>query len=474
MADTAMRRRRSRYRLFPHWFTRKRVLALIVVATVAVGGTFGARVAIELAKLTRTNPFDAALSAIGGGGNSTVGRQVKSLQRINIALYGYGGPPHDGPYLSDSIMVVSIQPQASGPPQVAEVSVPRDWYVPIDLGNGQTDNARINEAYADGMEGMGPTSDGPTAGASVANPTLEHLLGVHIDHWIGIDFHAFQAGVDAVSGVDINVPDAFTDDQYPSGDCSDGGDCSVMSVHFDAGIQHMDGSRALIFARSRHSEDNGEGSDFARSKRQQLVVAAIKEKVVGLGGIGSLPDLLGALSDHVVTDLQVNDMEALYDLVKGVDTSTIEHVSINDTNFLYQCDYPTSCGAAYIFAHDQTYGSIQRFEKNIMPPPDVVGEHAAVTFLDASGNGMGASAIWSSLFQQIGFTTTDGDVTDLNPTTHVIDASNGKDAKTAKWLADYFDVKVEKPAAGTATSNAGITVVLGQDEEAVFNNANSS
>ncbi len=291
-------------------------------------------------------------------------------------VYGYGGNGHDGAFLSDSIMLISINPQTNGSAQVAEISIPRDWYVPIELGGGKTTYGRINEAYADGMAGQGPVAaNQPTAGASVADPTIEHLLGVNVDYFVGVDFTAFKAAVDSAGGVDVNVQHSFTDTQYPHGEC-DQGDCSYMTVHFNAGMQHMNGATALIFARSRHG-DNGEGSDFARSRRQQLVIAALKQKVVSIGGIGSLPDLLNALGDNVLTNLTVGDAEALYGLVKNVNPASIEHVSLDDTNFLYDCGYPVNCGAYYLYAHDRTFASLQHFiQRHLRPARGDRGEGA--------------------------------------------------------------------------------------------------
>ena len=73
---------------------------------------------------------------------------------------------------------------------------------------------------------------------------------------------------------------------------------------------------------------------------------ALKAKVLSVGGIGKLPDLLGALGDNVITDLGIADANALYDLVKNVDQKNIVHVSVDDGNFLYECGYPRNCTAA--------------------------------------------------------------------------------------------------------------------------------
>jgi len=445
-----------------------------------VGGIYVGRLAWQLGFIFHRNPIAAIGDVIGGGAGSSVGQKARSLQRINIALYGYGGDGHDGAYLSDSIMVVSIQPQASGPPQIAEISVPRDWYVPIDLGNGHSYKGRINEAYSDGQTNSYPNRadqyKGDQGGGALADATLEKLLGIHIDHFVGIDFHAFQYAVDAVGGVDVVVPDSFTDTQYPHGEC-DTGDCSYMTVHFNAGPQHMDGRTALIFSRSRHSADNGEGSDFARSRRQQIVLQALKQKVVSINGIAKLPDVLGALGGHVITDMGIGDVKALYDLVKGVDTTAIERVSVDSANFLYSCGYPVSCGAAYLFAHDTTYQSISRFVEDVFPPVVATTAKTPVTVLDASGGGEGASGRWASLLDGVHIAARDGGRAASSATTHVILSGGGAGpAQTAQYLSTLFGVPVEESTpsaapgtAAAATAAPGVTLVLGADEERSFN-----
>ncbi|MBV9100153.1 MAG: LCP family protein [Candidatus Dormibacteraeota bacterium] len=468
---SASRRRRSSYNLLPHWLTVKRlVITLVAVVGIAVG-TYGVRLAFGLAHAFHTNPISAILGALGGGNGSNVAQSRQRLQRINIMVYGYGGGGHDGAYLSDSMMLISINPQQSGPPQIAEISIPRDWYVPIELTQAKQRFGRLNEAYSDGMMGWGTEPGNQvTSGASVGDPTIEHLLGVHVDYFVGIDFSAFKQAVDSVGGVDVNVPNTFTDYQYPHGEC-DQGDCGYMTVHFNAGPQHMNGATALIFARSRHG-DNGEGSDFARSRRQQLIVAALKSKVVSIGGIGNLPDLLNALGDNVLTNLTISDAEALYGMVKDVNPVTIEHVSLDDTNFLYDCGYPRNCGAYYLFAHDDTFQSVQRYIQNIFPAPAVVSQKAPLTFFDASGRGLNASTRWSQLAAMLGLKTSDGGRAPRQALTEVIDESGGKDAQTAKWLASYFGVTVTtqavQPAASGPAAAGGVVVVLGSDEEQAF------
>jgi LCP family protein required for cell wall assembly len=485
MASTTRRRRRSSYDLVPSWVTRGRALLACAVLMLGLVGGYGARLVLSLAHLFGENPISVITDIIhhSSGGSGAVANKFASGQRVNIALYGYGGSDHDGAYLSDSIMVISIQPRGAGnPPQIAQISIPRDLFVPIPVGGAEkTYYARVNEAYSIGQAGLPVSSadySGAQGGGRLANATLSRILGIPIDHFVGLDFTAFKSAVDSVGGVDINVEHTFTDNNYPRGECDDPQhpDCAVETVHFNAGPQHMDGATALIFARSRESADPVEGTNFARNKRQQLVLSAIKQRVLSVGGLGNLPDLLSSLGDHVKTDLPLGDALALYELVKGVETTSFEHVSVDNTNFIYDCGPPygtAACPAAYEYPYDRSFGTLQHFIQSIFPPPGAVAEHAPVSVVDGSGRTQGASKRWASLFSNAGLSATDGGAGRVSPTTRVIDASGGRDGSTALWLARYFGVQVETPApaspaapaSGAAASPGGITLVLGQEEE---------
>jgi len=441
-------------------------------------GVYGVRLSLALAKTFHTNPFSAVVGVLGGGSGSDIDRERQHFERINIVLYGYGGAQHSGGYLSDSIMVVSILPQANRPPQVAEISIPRDWYVNIPLRKGVSTEQRINFAYAAGMLGEGPVpASAVDAGAAVANPLLEHLLGIGITYFVGVDFSAFKQAVDAVGGINIDVPNGFTDNQYPAGEC-DLGNCRYETIHFNKGMQHMSGATALIYARSRHG-DNGQGSDFARSRRQQQIIVALKAQIETIGGIGKLPDVINALGDNVLTNLTIGDAESLYSLVQGVNPASIEHISIDTSNFLYDCGYPTRCGGAYLFADDQSFKSLSHYVQEVFPSEPALADGARITFVDASGRNVNASGRWASLMNMLGFVTSNGGRAPRQVTTEVIDNSGGRDTLAADWLAEYFGVTVTTPAPATpgitptavptaSASSGGITVVLGTAEEQAF------
>ncbi|MFH0927967.1 MAG: LCP family protein, partial [bacterium] len=189
-------------------------------------------------------------------GSKANGPKSDNTGRTNILLLGVGGYGHEGPQLSDTILLVSLDREDK---KVGIISIPRDLSVEIP-GYGER---KINSANAYGEEkGQG---EGPKLAAQVA----ESVFGMPVHYYVRVDFNAFQSIIDQIGGVDINVDRAFTDSQYPTNDYG------VETISFNAGWQHMDGQTALKYSRSRHGT-GGEGSDFARSARQQKILNAVK------------------------------------------------------------------------------------------------------------------------------------------------------------------------------------------------------
>jgi LCP family protein required for cell wall assembly len=183
--------------------------------------------------------------------------------------------------------------------------------------------------------------DHPGEGARRTADALSQFFGVPIDHEIRIDFRGFSELIDAVGGIDVNVERSFTDEQYPTSDDL------WTTISFKKGMQHMSGQTALVFVRSRHG-NNGEGSDFARSKRQQLVLMALRDRLLSLNTLsdpGKLARLYSTLASHIQTDLTPWDALSFAPLISDFDSSRVtthvltdapdgELVATNDGNYL--------------------------------------------------------------------------------------------------------------------------------------------
>ncbi|MEA3249711.1 MAG: LCP family protein [Patescibacteria group bacterium] len=228
--------------------------------------------------------------------------------RINILLIGMGGEGHDGPYLTDTLIIGSIRPSDGS---VAMLSIPRDLLVPVpDYGW-----RKINSVNAFGEL----ANDG--RGGELTRTTVEGLLGIDVPYYIRIDFEGFKSVIDDVDGIDVYVERDFTDYSYPTYEHG------IQIVSFEEGWQHMTGETALQFARSRHG-NNGEGSDFARSDRQQKVISALKQKMTDYKTYlnpAKITNTLASLQSNVATNINLGEMLRFARLAREIETSNVMH-----------------------------------------------------------------------------------------------------------------------------------------------------
>ncbi|GAC1334803.1 MAG: hypothetical protein NVSMB17_16930 [Candidatus Dormibacteria bacterium] len=458
----------------------RRVLLVLVLALLLAIGTFTGFRFFQLAN--NISPHAGLGDVIGLAQNQddtpgTLAYKVHHGERVNILMLGYGGGMHDGPYLTDSILVISVQ----GPDRVALTSVPRDSYVELKaLANGGTYSGRINGAYAIPLQKgelgkPAPEYDTGFEGAGkLASKAVGDYLGIKIDYWVGVDFIAFKKVVDAIGGVDVNVPTVLDDTEYPN-DAETG----YMHVHFNAGLQHMDGNRALIYVRERHADN-----DFGRSRRQQALLALIKEKVQQPAVISQMYGLLDALKDNVKTNMSLNDIKVFGSITNKINGAGVHHVSIDATNWQYET---TGYQGAYLLMpRDATMASLHRYIQAEMVDPAVLAESARVQFTSTPNQASGIyplGGIFAAALHMLNFNTAAPDTTyTAPPATVVHDYSGGRAALTASWLATYFGgtVVTEDPASAPATADlvstfpastpgkAELVVSLGRDVASQF------
>lgn len=223
--------------------------------------------------------------------------QIKSINdRVNILVMGKGGEGHDAPDLTDTMIFVSV---SLDKPNLYLISVPRDIWMP-DLKD------KINSAYFYGKQNE------KNSGLVLAKSVTEEVVGEPIQYSFVIDFSGFVKIIDEIGGINVDVQSAFTDNQYPvagkeNDNCN--GDptfaCRYETISFQKGSQVMNGQRALEFVRSRHAEGDN-GTDFARSTRQRLVIQAIFNKIMTKNIIlnpSKIKTLFQILKENSETDL---------------------------------------------------------------------------------------------------------------------------------------------------------------------------
>lgn len=323
--------------------------------------------------------------------------------RVNILLLGIGGGNHDGANLTDTIMVASYNPDKK---EVSLISLPRDIW-------SDKYKAKINAIYEIGLaqdNGLGLTEE-----------EIGHILGLQIPYAVRVDFSGFERAVDLVGGLDINVAHTFDDYFYPvegkeddmcgykftSQNISDdqaqtlgvtpgqlqvlldpsgniatsaaspsaqlnlGDDqgfdyfkCRYEHLSFKQGLTHMNGATALKFVRSRHGT-NGEGSDFSRSKRQQLVVQAFKDKVLSLNiltDVSKLVSLTQTFQSSIDTNIAQSDYLAFAKIAQDIQQT--QSYSIDTSGYPPLLVVPTSgdYGGAWVLSPtDKDYNQIHKF-----------------------------------------------------------------------------------------------------------------
>lgn len=389
---------------------------------------------------------------------------AEHLGRVNFLLLGYGGPGHDGPYLTDSIMVVSAQTETH---QLAMISVPRDLWVAIPTNRyGLNWTTKINGAYSIGFDDSTfpykePRFAGPLGGGNLSSEMIHRVTGLPIQYWIAVDFDGFRKVVDSVGGIDLNVPQTLDDPYYPLGETT-----GYTHIHFNAGWQHMNGEQALEYARSRETT-----SDFDRSRRQQLILLAVRRKVLSIDGIPKLFGLMDALQSHVRTNMDLPTLRKFADLVGHLDDVHTGRVSIDNTNFLYTSH--AADGQYILLPHDPHYAGLHHYLDQIFTDPEVAVEGAAVQFLDGTYDyGLSTRTmadLLTQLFSWTGMQTVPaGNAPRHNYVqTEIHDYSGGQASATVAFLASFFNAKVI-PEAGPSPSGATVVVIVGRSFASSF------
>lgn len=290
------------------------ILLAVFCASLLFVGTARALVALKVLSLQ---------NIIGVAGSDL---PIDAYGHTNVLLLGQGDADHDGVDLTDTIMIASLDPEKTQ--SVVMLSLPRDLYF---LETENMGKGRINSLYRDYkivLKRAGKSDDEASKEAmrELADE-IGRALNMEIHQIVKVDFIGFVQAVDAIEGIDIVVPSAIVDTEYP------GPNYTYETFSIGAGPQHMDGETALKYARSRHST-----SDFDRSARQQQILQAIADKMQNEGILtkpGQIMDLVNIMQEHVLTTLAVRDMVSLAGVAKKIDRSKLIGMQLNTTNGLY-------------------------------------------------------------------------------------------------------------------------------------------
>jgi LCP family protein required for cell wall assembly len=417
-----------------------RAAAVIAIIMLGSGGFLAWKAYVKIHKVFRGTGTVAALSSkpvtpdlLKGEGDG----------RVNILLLGVGGPGHDGPDLTDTIVVLSIDPVNN---TAAMISVPRDLWVkmPVNYFGSQQ---KINAAYESGKYHytgkLDPTNKNTAAvqaGFAAVDQTMGDVLGVHIDYHMLVNFQAFRQAVDTVGGVTVNVPTQLYDPTM----AWENHNSPILAP---AGVQQMDGVKALLYARSRETT-----SDFARAERQRQILVALKDKVLNLGTLGNptkIAGLMDAFGDNVYSDLSTQGASRLMSIMKKIDDSKIASIGLtNPPHQLVTTDHVGSTSVVRPIAGLNNYTDIQTYVRSQIPDGYVLKEKAPIAVVS---NTAVTATQTATLLKTYGYNATASTATTSSAPV-LVDLSHGKAPFTKHYLEDRYNLQA------TTSLPAGVEV----------------
>src|SRR2546423_3949463 len=392
MSRARPRARRSRYSV-SHRLTRSvpaLIGAVLLVAIVVTATVAYRRIDDFLSATTGKHLTLGAVVEAVQPDPGTIAYKLQHGQQVNILLLGMGGYENDAPFLTDSIMAVTIDPNSH---RVMMASIPRDLVAHMNLqtNSGSVWTNKINAAYEVPYTSIiccvAPQYQGRDGGGHAAEHEVGKITGLTFDRYIAIDFKAFRDMVNALGGVDVCLTSNLDDYTYPNYGHG------YLAIHYKAGCQHLNGEQALQVARSRHAIEAQQASDFGRSRRQQDIMQAIKKKATTVNGWAKGPQLLAPRQKNIHTDMTLSDMKAIYDWGKNLPDSSIIRVALAAPsgsaagNLLDAYDCGMGPGVSQLCPDDETYFQIHHyFAMGIFIDPKTLAERAPVQFVNATSN----------------------------------------------------------------------------------------
>ncbi|KKU90180.1 MAG: Cell envelope-related transcriptional attenuator [Candidatus Yanofskybacteria bacterium GW2011_GWA1_48_10] len=238
----------------------------------------------------------------------------KESDRLDVLILGIRGEDdvnaaNGGPLLTDSIQIVSYDKRTG---ETSLVSLPRDLYVEVDNGK----NDKLNAVYEYGISHSSNS-------LNFIKEKISQITGVYIDQVVVFDFASFKEIIDALGGIDLTLAAPFTENQQWG-----------YKFSLPAGKNHLDGQSALYYARSRYSS-----SDFDRSRRQQQIIMAIKDKLLQLNFVGDPVksfSVLNMVRNNIKTDIGVWNIGQYLDMAGRSSLDAMKRTVISTDNLLIE------------------------------------------------------------------------------------------------------------------------------------------
>lgn len=209
----------------------------------------------------------------------------------------------------DALMLITFNPKTMN---ATILSIPRDSYMPISCMSG-----RKNKITNAGWQGE-----------SCIIKSIENYFGIPIDYYLKINFNGVVSVIDAIGGVDVDVPYSFCEQNSKR-------QWGKNTIFVKAGNQHLNGEQALAYARHRkvtaymrnycgseYVQNAGYWNDFVRGQHQQEVLKAVLSSLADNSSLDTVKSLLSTISKNAKTSMSEDTILSLYSLGKKVLTQS--------------------------------------------------------------------------------------------------------------------------------------------------------
>lgn len=350
-------------------------------------------------------------------------------------------------FRSDSIILTRIDPVNK---KVTMVSLHRDTLVDM----GEYGQNKLNAAHAIG-------------GPALTVEMVSKLAGVPISHYAEINFDGFKDIVDALGGVEVDVPMTIDD--------ADAGG------HLDAGLQNLSGDQALILCRSRHAYDEYGDGDSYRAANQRLVLSAIAKKILA-ADVATMAGTVQALSQYVTTDLEITDIIGLAQTMQGLDPSTDIYSAMEPTTSKYVNDIWYEINNV-----EEWKKMMRRVEQGLPPTEEDIVDEGSGTILATTGSGevqkgsgtaskqantvsvrngngvAGAGSVAAERIEALGYTVDSDNADSFDYAQTLVVYNDASQADDAQKIANALEVGTLVLNDGSYSFDSGFLVVLGAD-----------
>lgn len=400
-----------------------KTIALSLVALLLLAGVAGAGYYFYLQKTLSDDMTGTKTLDVGDL------PKAEDSQPYNLLVMGYDRRKGDKQYRSDTMLLTRVDPQKK---KIWMISLPRDYKTQIP-GHG---TMKLNAAYSLGQE-------------KLAIKTVEKLTGQTINHYVGVDFNGFRKIVDAMGGIEINVP-------YKINDYKADYTKSKNAKKIDKGLQVLDGDHALVFVRTRAFPD----ADVTRMKNQQLFFKALADTAANKMSITQLPGVVTAAAPYISTDMSLRELLGMARDLKSAGSKN-----------MYTTTLPGTWVSPYLVPDEEKKAEIlKKFEEGVPFEETATEKKTTVKPADVTvtvRNGTtkpGLAKQCASILKTRGFVISDTGNTDqqnVYDKTMVIYKSSKADAQlVAKYLQSGVKIVESR---GMYSFDSKVLVITGKD-----------